>query len=856
MRHQRRTDLSGSAEITEAGAIQRLQASVQRLEHSERLQRALFAIADMAASGLDMQSLMEGLHRSIAQLMYAENFLIAQHDPERGTVRFLYFADVMDGSIFQPGQEFSVEQLRDTLTLRLIQRAQPMRGPSDTIARALGLKQGHGIGTPSVDFMAVPMCRDGQVLGILAVQSYEEGRGYTQSDEHVLAFVAGHVLNAVERKQGQEALERRVAERTRELACANAKLQEQVRESERAAHLQATLYRIAALSHGEDGNEAFYRSIHRAVGELLDVESFCIALISDDGQWLDFPYYVDSSGAELQRRPMGWGMSEYAIRRAQTLLIDADEVNALIAQGEVDAATYGTPAVSWLGAPLMGAQGVMGMVVVQSYRADLYYTQQDAELLTFVSYQIANTLQRRQQAEALQTLNAELEERVQERTQELRRQIVVREQAQKQLKHQVMHDSLTGLPNRLYLRERLERAFDAQKLDPAHGFALLYLDVDRFKLFNDGLGHGVGDEVLRIVSARMADCVRAPDIVGRLSGDEFAVLLEDCPQPSAACLVAERIQTRMAEAIEVGGRQLHISVSIGIAMSRQAYRTVDQLVHDADTALYRAKASGRQRFVMFDEALHVSAMNVLDLEQQMRDALEQGQFVAYFQPIVRLADGGVTGYEALIRWQHPELGLLGPGQFLPAAEKTGLIEAIDWHMYGLACRAAPALLGQDKILNINISPCHFHSRNFPQRLLDLAAQAGVATDRLCVEVIESSLLADPDTATEILGSLHEAGVRIALDDFGTGYSSLSHVHRFPLRTLKIDRSFIAPLGLDSPQRSTAIVSAVLGLARSLNLGVVAEGVETTAQRDALLSMGCVHGQGFLFGRPAPATGLP
>jgi diguanylate cyclase (GGDEF)-like protein len=658
------------------------------------------------------------------------------------------------------------------------------------------------------------------------------------------------------RAPGQDALERRVAERTRELARANARLREQVRESERAVHLQATLYRIAALGHDQDSNEAFYLSIHQAVAELLNAESFCIALVSEDGQWLDFPYYVDSSGAELMRRPMGRGMSEYAIRCAQTLRLEADAVNALIARGEVDAATYGTPAVSWLGAPLMGARGVMGVVVVQSYRPDLYYTQQDAELLTFVSYQIASTLQRRRQAEALQTLNAQLEQRVQERTQELRQQIAVRERAQKQLKHQVMHDSLTGLPNRLYLRERLERALGAQQVDPARSFALLYLDVDRFKLFNDGLGHGVGDEVLRIVSARMADCVRAPDIVGRLSGDEFAVLLEHCPQPASACLVAERIQARMAEVIDVDGRQLHVSVSIGIAMSRPAYRTVDQLLHDADTALYHAKAAGRQRFVLFDETLHASAMNVLDLEQQMRDALEKDEFAAYFQPIVRLADGGVTGYEALIRWRHPERGVLGPGQFLPAAEETGLIEAIDWHMYRLACQTAPALLGRDKVLNINISPCHFHSRNFPRRLLDLAAWAGVAADQLCVEVTESSLLSDPDAAARILGSLHEAGVRIALDDFGTGYSSLSHVHRFPLRTLKIDRSFIEPLGLGPQQRSTAIVSAVLSLAASLDLDVVAEGVETAAQRDVLLSMGCVHAQGFLFGRPAPATGLP
>ncbi|MGB6007369.1 EAL domain-containing protein [Castellaniella sp.] len=842
--------------LTASQAIQRLEASVQRLEQSERLQRALFAIADMAASELDMQSLLQGLHGSIAQLMYAENFYIALYDPQRRTVRFIYFADLMDGQLYGPDEEFTAEQLCDTITLRLIHHGQAMRGTSDGVALSLGLDRGRAVGTPSVDFMGVPMRRDGQVFGVLVVQSYEEGKGYTQSDQNVLVFVAEHVLNAVERKLGQEALERRVAERTSELASANARLREQVREREQAAHLQATLYRIAALGQGRDSSEAFYRSIHEVISELLVAESFCIALLSDDGQWLDFPYYVDSSGAELVRRPLGRGMSEYAIRCARTVRLEAEEINALIAQGEVDATTYGNPAVSWLGAPLVGAQGAMGLVVVQSYRQDLHYTPQDADLLTFVSYQIANTLQRRQQDVALQALNAQLEQRVLVRTQELRTQIVVREQVQQQLRHQLMHDPLTELPNRLYLRDRLERALRTQQRHPEHRFALLYLDVDRFKLFNDGLGHLVGDAVLREVAARMADCVRAPDVVGRLSGDEFAILLENCPQPSSACQVAQRVLSRMAETARVGERTLHVSVSIGIAMSHPGYQTVDQVLHDADTALYRAKAAGRQRFILFDGKLHASAMNVLDLEQQMRAALETGQFMPYFQPIVRLPDAGIAGYETLIRWQHPERGLLGPGAFLPAAEETGLIEAIDWHLYRLACQAAQRFLGDQGVLNINISPRHFHSRNFPRRLLDMLAQTRIAAHQLCVEVTESTLLSNPDAAGKILDSLHEAGVRIALDDFGTGYSSLSHVHRFPLSTLKIDRAFIEPLGLGGQQRSSAIVSAVLSLARSLDLTVVAEGVETPTQRDALQAMGCAYAQGFLFGKPAPADHWP
>lgn len=830
-----------------------LQAPIQQLEQSERLQRALFAIADIAASGLDMDNLLKGLHGIIAQLMYAENFYIALYDSHRETTRFIYFVDEKDGQLYNPEQEFSAQQLDNTITLRLILYGQPMRGGSESIAHALGLPEGQRTGTPSVDFMGVPMRRDGEIRGMLAVQSYQPGQAYSESDQSVLAFVAEHVLNAVERRISQDELESRVAERTQELANANAKLQEQVRERERTAHLQATLYRIAALGHDEDTQENFYRNIHLAVSELLNAVNFAIALISEDGQLLHFPYYVDYSGSQLLSRQMGKGMSEYAINQARTLLLTKSDIDQLIVQGHVDAATYGSPAESWLGAPLLGAHGVMGVVVVQSYQPDMHYTQQDADLLTFVSYQIASTLQRRQQDMALQTLNAQLEQRVEERTQELRRQIIVREQTQQQLKHQVMHDPLTGLPNRLFLHNRLEQALVKQQQCPDQHFALLYLDVDRFKMFNDSLGHLIGDAVLKAVAERLMDCTRAPDTLGRLSGDEFAILLESCPQPATACLIAQRIQERMEAAIEAGGRVLHVSVSIGIAISSSNYQTVDQLLHDADTALYRAKSAGRRRYVLFDEKLQTSATNILDLEQQMRTALETGQFIPFFQPIVQLEDSTITGYEALIRWQHPERGLLSPAAFLPAADATGLIEAIDWHMYQLALQAAVPMLTQDRVLNINISPRHFQSPHFIMRLLDMLDQNGLAYHQLCIEVTETTLLSDPANAERILNILNEAGIRIALDDFGTGYSSLSHVHQFPLKTLKIDRSFITPLGSSRPQRSIAIVSAVLSLAASLDLHVVAEGVETAAQRDKLLLMGCGYAQGFLYGKPAPAS---
>jgi diguanylate cyclase (GGDEF)-like protein len=678
---------------------------------------------------------------------------------------------------------------------------------------------------------------------------------YTQSDCAVLGFVAEHVLNAVERKRGQEALERRVADRTHELAEANAQLQAQIAERERAAHLQATLYRIAALANNQESDEDFYRSIHQAVGELIDAESFYIALVSDDGATLHFPYSVDASGERRRERPMSRGLSEYMLRHGRTLLIDDQGVRNLVTAGEMDADHHASraSAVCWLGAPLLGSDGVMGLVVVQSYRPELVYSAQDAELLTFVAHQIASSVQRRQHAEALRNLNAELEQRVQVRTRELRREISVREQVEAQLKHQVMHDPLTGLPNRLYLRDRLERALSSQQRNPQHAFALLYLDVDRFKLFNDSLGHLAGDAVLREVSRRLLECVRGPDIVSRLSGDEFAILLEEGLQPATACKIAQRIQSRMQEAIQVGERDLQASVSIGIAISHPRYQTIDEMLHDADVALYRAKATGRQRFVLFDETQQKAAMNVLELELELRHALHAGEFVPYFQPIVRLDDGMPVGYEALIRWRHPVRGVLGPGEFLPVAEESGMIEAIDWHMYRLACTAGAPLVAGGGYVSINISPRHFQYEDFDQRLLELLRDTGLSPPQLRIEVTESTLLGDPDAAARILQRLEDAGVGTALDDFGTGYSSLSYVHRFPLRAIKIDRSFISDLGQADARRSSAIIEAVQGLARSLSLNVVAEGVETEAQRQALLAVGCRHAQGFLFGRPEPAA---
>lgn len=1013
---------SAGARMAEALAIERLHDTVAQLAQTEHLQRALFAIADMAGSDLDMPDMLRGLHRIVGELMYAENFLIALYDATHDSIRFVYFVDSVDKEGPTAGQEFPLDRFLQGPTWWMVRERRPLMGSTEQMQAQLpGPIRMHG--ADSLDWLGVPMLRDGQVQGVLVVQSYLPEVVFTSADMTLLGFVSQHILTALERKQGQEELERRVDERTGQLAETNEELRQEVAERQRGERLQAALYQIADLAVSEDTGERFYAQIHRIISQLLDVENFYIALLSEDGltltfpyvrdahepdwasrplakgltefalrsghtqlirpahaadlgaageidleyvgvlarlwlgvplmlgdqpigllavqsytdenaydaadaellgfvatqlasslqrrrelaerergerlkealyqiaalagtdesterfchhvqaavsevlnadnfyiallsedgQTLEFPYRVDQHGAHAMSRPMGRGLTEYTLRSGRAQLVDGPEAaGGLVAAGEIDESYIDSPTACWLGVPLIGSDATLGVVAVQSYTAQVRYNQRDAELLTFVSYQLASSIQRRRAADALRLSNIRLEERVEERTRELREQIIVREQIEAQLQHQVMHDPLTGLPNRLYLRDRIERAIAGVRRNPKRRFALLYLDVDRFKIINDSLGHLAGDQVLQEVSRRLGECVREPDVVARLSGDEFALLLEDAPIPQTASKVAQRVLDALQRPLFINDHELHPSASIGIAIGDQRYHATDELLRDADIALYRAKSAGRQRFVMFDESLQRSAMDVLGLEHELREALSAGQFEPYFQPLVRLADAAIVGYEALVRWHHPQRGVLLPGDFLRVAEDSGQIEAIDWQMYRMACTSGEELVRDGGFITINVSPRHFQNEDLDERLLAVTADTGFDPAKLRIEVTEGTLLGDPAAVAKVLQRLRDACIEAALDDFGTGYSSLGYVHRFPLKMIKIDQSFVAPLGQEDAPRSLAVIGAILALARSLGLEVVAEGIETEQQLRILRDMGCVYGQGYFFGRPNPA----
>ena len=834
-----------------AAEVQRLRVDVERLGRAERLQRALFAISDLASSGEETRVVLEGLHEIVGRLMYAENFYIVRYSPENDTLRFIYFADSQDPVMPDPNEELPASEMGNSLTLALIRHGKPVLGPSDDVRRQLGVSRDETLGPDSEDWMGVPMVDEGIVRGCVVVQSYDPEWRYTEEDRALLGYVAQHILTALGRREAQEELERRVEERTREL-------RQQVAERERSERLQAALFRIAELAGRSETIEDFYAEVHGIVSNLLDARNFFIALRTTDGEELDFPYSVDERDEKRPRRRLAKGLTEFVLQTGEPLLVDRDDIHTLVEEGKVQ--SFGTPSVCWLGVPLQIGGESVGVIAVQSYTPDYLYSSRDQELLSFVSFHIAQALERRQAHASLREAYADLEQRVASRTSELADanrelldQMAVRERMEHKLKHEAMHDTLTGLPNRSHLLGRMGMVLSRFRYDPTQLFAVLFLDLDRFKVVNDSVGHLVGDELLKEAARRIGRCVRDPDMVARLGGDEFAIVLDFIHTAEDAVAVAERVIRSLAEPMRIAGKELYTSASIGIALVDSRYRSPEELLRDADVAMYRAKATGRQRYALFDEHLHEAALKLLELEGDLRRALQRHEFAPFYQPIVTLSDGALVGFEALMRWQHPVRGTCPPGEYLSIAEETGSLEQIDWQIYDLVCRDVHHHCSGNTYVTLNVSPRHLRAPDFDTRLLELMERRGVKPANVRLEVTEGALLEQPELVQGCLGRLREAGVLTLLDDFGTGYSSLSYLHRFPLHGLKIDRSFVAELRSGESGGSTAIVRAIRLLADSLGMEVIAEGIETEEQRYQLRLLGLTLGQGYLFSRPVSAA---
>ena len=481
---------------------------------------------------------------------------------------------------------------------------------------------------------------------------------------------------------------------------------------------------------------------------------------------------------------------------------------------------------------------------------------QNARLYTSIQQEV---VERRRAEQALQFAKEALEIQVKVRTAELSQaneqlqiELMERKRAEERLVYSALHDPLTNLPNRVLFMDRLQHAMERAKRHKDFQFAVLYLDLDRFKVVNDSLGHNIGDLLLIESSHRLQVCLREEDTVARLGGDEFVILLEDIQDPVDVTRIANRIQTNLASPCDLENHKVFVSVSMGIVLNTNGYERPEDILRDADIAMYRAKGQGRGRYEMFDMTMLAHAMTRLELETDLRRALERKEFIVHYQPIVELGACRIVGFEALVRWQHPVRGLVMPAEFIPTAEETGLIVPIGHWVLLEACRQVREWQAQfptepPLTVSVNLSVKQCSRADLVQKVAEVLQKTGLAAGDLKLELTESMIVEDTESTSTMLSELRALGVQVQIDDFGTGYSSLGYLQRLPIDTLKIDRTFIGRIGNNGS--GSEIVQTILVLAHDLGMKVVAEGIETDEQLSKLKSMKCEYGQGYFFTKP-------
>ncbi|WP_462325077.1 EAL domain-containing protein [Desulfoplanes sp.] len=566
--------------------------------------------------------------------------------------------------------------------------------------------------------------------------------------------------------------------------------------------------------------EELYATIHTILLTYIEANNFYIALVDEEKDRLVFPYFRDEteqSFTEIDHfSTSSRGSTVKVIKSGKTMVLTSDE--------QIDSHCIGIPAKIWIGVPLKSRDKVIGAMAVQHYDWPDHDTSQDVQILEAVSSQIALAIERKA--------------------------------SEKLLSHLAMHDSLTHLPNRILLRERVGQALRRAKRNPDYHFALAMIDLDRFKFVNDCHGHLVGDQLLKDIATRIHRSLRSIDTLARLGGDEFAILFEEIGTSQKIIHKIKKIQEIIREPFTSKGYDIQIDSSIGLILKGTSYSGVDNLIRDADTAMYQAKGLGPGKVRVFSKSMHRQSMLTMSLEQDLRHAMEGNEFFLEYQPVVDFTSMAVEGFEALLRWRHPTKGIIPPDQFIPIAEDTGLIRDIGLWVFEHACRTLTRWQKRipgtgDLTMAVNLAAKQLSMIGLTQRMNDIMVGTGIDPTNIVVEITETGIMEAPKSAMVMLKKIKKLGLGVALDDFGTGYSSLSYLHNFPTDTIKIDRSFIATIQQD--EESLEIVRAIVILGNSLCLHVIAEGIETWKQYEILKSLGCDQAQGFLFSHPLPES---
>lgn len=832
--------------------IPQLQQLTDKYKRAERVQKALLDISELASSVSHLSRLYTAIHEIIGDFMNADNFFVAFYERDANVIDFAYFVDEFDE---QTVKQLPAEQLMDGITGYILKTGKHVffqRDEEIEFSEATGVQL---FGAQPVQLLGVPLKRGTQVIGAMVVQTYDEEVSYTQEDLEVLLFVSQHIVTTVDRVKNRELTERTIRERTRQLRQINDDLQEEILERQKVESLQQALFEISELAANLEGDmNLFYSSLHDILARLISAPNCFIAILDEDRNYLQFPYFSDSEADFAERRPLGLGLTEFVLRTGQAELINPPRVLELAEQGELDvtvAQSMLNSANSWLGSPLVVDGEVSGVIAVQTYGKHAKYNAKDLELLRFVSHHIAVAMERKRSTEAIQRYNTELEERVQARTVELDRanrflkqQIEERKEIELKLIHDAHHDSLTDLPNRTMFTSRLELAIANKQRYPENLFAVLFIDLDRFKVINDTLGHHAGDEFLVEVARRISLCIRGHDLLARLGGDEFVVLLDNFDDMSDVQEVATRIIKSISEPFELDGKEMYSGASIGIAHMESYYHSADEILRDADAAMYQAKTLGRGRLVLFDKSMRERLIEELELENEFRRALREGEFEFFLQPVMNLTDKNPLYHEMYVRWTHPLHGKVAREQFRQVAEHSGLTLDLDLFQLRTACellRQSDCDANAPKQIAVNVSINHLLQASMVNKMIAMIEEYKITANELVFEFDENDLNRRSQYILPAIKKLKRAGITLVLDNFGSGLASLSYLFAYPFDFIKIDHRFVK--SLPRSQRNLKLIQSVMLISEHLRFKVIAEGIDSSSQLSALTEIDCKFGQG-------------
>ncbi|MGM0481580.1 MAG: sensor domain-containing phosphodiesterase [Pseudomonadota bacterium] len=820
--------------------VDRLKQLTYQYRSAEVIQNALFRISELASKAQQMDNFYQSVHEIIAELMFAKNFYICLFDKQKTLVNFVYFVDEIDKDIVF--EQLPVKTLGNGLTGYVLRTGQALLCPPSTYQQLIRDGEVEELGAAPTDWLGVPLKSQDQTIGVMVVQSYDEQHQYNEKDKNLLVFVSQHVVTALERLQQRELTQREIAHQTAELRHVNDSLMKEITVREKAEQRTAVLFAISELTNTSDNMSVFYTKLHEQIAKLLQADNFYVALLSSDKKHLYFPYYQDETGKKGERRRLSRGLTEYVIRNQQPAFINLRRRQELIESGEIKpGAGEDKIEKQWLGSPLMLNDEVLGVIAVQSYGSDFLYKADDLELLNFVSQHVAVAIDRKRSADEIYRVNQFLEKKVTERTEELVSEIERRKKIEARLFYDAHHDNLTGLPNRALFTERLQQAVSHKKRHPEHHFAVLFLDLDRFKNINDTLGHSVGDQFLLEVSRRVTDCIRANDMVARLGGDEFVVLLDTMMATKDAKDVAKRMINALAEPFHLNGQDHFSGVSIGIAVCRDDDESVERLLRDADAAMYQAKVQGRGCYVVFDQDMHHALVKSVRLEKSLRHADIEQDFELITEAIMDFGSSQRIAVEGKLLWNDGQRQL-GADVFMPVAEKIGRVIKLDHYLLRRCCEQIKQQGdGQPSCIHVNISPRHLTKTSYVNALIEQVETQQVLPQSLALEFTETALSLNDLRSLASLKRLAEAGFHLVINQFGRGIAPLQYLYNYPFHVVKLDHDYVARLADD--ERACTMLKHIVKLCTELDIELQAAGVDTQDTLAHVQRLGVNRGQG-------------